>query len=272
MLSDHSCSRRVKANVRSSCTNEFNPGSRPCLVRLNGTPLRLPLRLVLASGVQRTMSKSTAGDSRPPLLSSGSGSSNASATQTTIRLVSTSTNPSSRGSSPPPLDGDYREHLGGSPTSSYSSVDSSTAEDWRRWMRAYTAGSWRGDVAPYPPPPISAVLKAAGELRDPLSSSPRLPVHSLPPPAPNSSNEPSPADFTIYPESASSRSSNGSSVDNPDVNDVMDHFQKKRFLKGPKSPYEQERLRSMKRYNLDDPNRRASIDRVCALRLLVSLS
>lgn len=218
------------------------------------------------------MSTSSSGDSRPGLTSSGSGSSNCAPSsphlgQRTLHLVSTtSPNPSSRGSSPAPVDGDRRDQLGGSPTSSYSSGDYSSdgvVSDWQRWMKAYSAGSWRGDTAPYPPPAINAVLQVAGDLVDVPRAAPRLPSPSLPPPT--SSNHIRAPDFTIYPESASSRSSNGSiHSTSQDQQDVMDHFKRNRYLKAPRSEYEEDRLRTMKRYNLDDPTRRAAIDRVCS--------
>ncbi|ORY76868.1 hypothetical protein BCR35DRAFT_353249 [Leucosporidium creatinivorum] len=166
-----------------------------------------------------------------------------------IHLVSTTPSPSVSSSGSPPSRDSFsspsRDDFG-SPRST-GSLDGGS--EWEGWLRNYSSGAWRGDAAPHPPPAISAVLEAADGP----------PVLDPPPLEKSDSADNLPSSFSLYPESVSSRDSRA------DDDDLLDHFKKHGYLKGPKGKFEQERLRTVRRYNLEDPGRRRSVDRICRL-------
>lgn len=172
-----------------------------------------------------------------------------------LHLVSTTPSPSASSSGSPPSKESFesRRRVRSDEPSSPRSIGSyEGGEEWEGWLSSYSAGAWRGDAAPYPPPAISAVLDAAEGA--PLPDAPPLErkvstssLGSLPP------------SFSLYAESVSSRSSRFGD------DDVLDHFKRTGYLKGPKGKFERERLKTLRKYNLEDPHRRANVDRICRI-------
>lgn len=159
-----------------------------------------------------------------------------------------------------------------------SASESGAHLDWQQWARAYAAGSWRPDTAPQPPEAISRVLDRAQQQISSFDSVLSADSHPLAsgerdsaaqsPSAEALSTSPglSMADFNVYPGSASSPSEQSSTSGRTGESDhLMSFFRRNRYLPAPKSLYEEERLRTMRRYDLQDPVRRArsAINKAC---------
>ncbi|KAK4046701.1 hypothetical protein OIV83_005904 [Microbotryomycetes sp. JL201] len=156
------------------------------------------------------------------------------------------------------------------------------SQDWPSWLDSYAKGQWRPDVPPQPPLAISSVLEQAKASPSPVSDSIRPSLETIYANRPNSqdstmsaqfsvassgpSSPPAATAFTIYPESVSSPS--GESVSSSRASEgeqVLAFFRKHKYLPGPKGAYEEERLRTMRKFDLQDSQRRASINRICRM-------
>ncbi|KAK4048169.1 hypothetical protein OIO90_005933 [Microbotryomycetes sp. JL221] len=156
--------------------------------------------------------------------------------------------------------------------------------DLPAWLDQYAQGGWRPDVPPQPPAAISALLEQtepnqSGAIDQTTNDGgPRMPDRTMSGGSVDTmssqlscsgpvNNSAAPTTFTIYPESASSPSelSSMESRRMSDSENILRFFKKHRYLPGPKGAFEEERLRTMRRYDLQDPQRRASINRICRL-------
>ncbi|KAM0790161.1 hypothetical protein ACM66B_005480 [Microbotryomycetes sp. NB124-2] len=161
-----------------------------------------------------------------------------------------------------------------------SDLDSTASADWPSWLDSYARGHWKPDVPPQPPLAISTVLEQAdstGQSSDAVRPNLEALADSLPgsqesgfstrySASPGSPSSPPATAFTIYPDSVSSPSGGSVSSSRASEGDhVLAFFRKHRYLPGPKGAYEEERLRTMRKFDLQDPTRRASINRICRM-------
>jgi hypothetical protein len=173
----------------------------------------------------------------------------------------------------PPL----REHLSADSSSTASALDS-TRDEWREWIAKYAEGDWAGSVAPAPPLDIVAAMGPKPQTRpksdsataetstagqDAVRSDASVPISTMAT-STTARDIASSEGFVVLPESSFSSGSSGRPSDAQAVQ-LLDFYRQHGYLPGPKSTHEHERLRIMKRFRLDEKDRKRSISRICQL-------
>lgn len=118
-------------------------------------------------------------------------------------------------------------------------VDSSGVS-WGSWVQNYASGRWAGDKEPPLPPAISAILEESAAASSSSSDSPLSETH-------------------LFPTSSTAPSRSRSPAA------LLDFYQQHGHFPAPDGTFEEARLRTVRRYGLDQPKRRAAIDRVCRI-------
>ncbi|GAA6026286.1 hypothetical protein JCM11491_006615 [Sporobolomyces phaffii] len=155
--------------------------------------------------------------------------------------------------------------------------------EWSEWWNDYSRGHFPADRPPAKPAALKdsssdeTVTRLVGPPSPTAASSSDAESSaggSLPPFDRSNSSTSSSAASSHHPppepdlssgsdKHASSSSSPRRIADVPD--EVYDFYQKNRYLPAPKGPFELERLRTIKRYGLDRPERKSAIDRICRI-------
>lgn len=212
---------------------------------------------------------------------------NSSDSYTTVRLVSASPRTPSASLSPdcqrsPPSDVLDREThiLPPDPRTDRFERDSMVSPDmeWDKWVDDYSKGHFPSSEPPEKPKALAqrhsdetvtglhstsdnaegrSSSRIAEAVDSTATSSSRDPTSS---PAPNVDASPRPA---ARPRPAPSARAPHHPPES--AGEIFDFYQDNGYLPAPKGQFEAERLRTIKRYGLDKPERKSAIDRICRI-------
>lgn len=148
------------------------------------------------------------------------------------------------------------------PTSSSAHLAEADAEgvEWTRFVEEYAKGRWDAAKAPAPP---AAIRRLAAE---------RTELHLCERQAENGrALSARSAYMGVLADSASPASSIASSGEGSSSStgespaDLLDFYRRNGHMPAPKGEFEEERLRTVKRYGIDQPRRRAAVEAICAI-------
>lgn len=129
-------------------------------------------------------------------------------------------------------------------------------QDWQSWIRNYSKGQF-----PSSRPPIKP-LALEGPLSRGDASSEEMATRS---PSSQSISSTSTSSIHLLPKSSSSPLLANSKLPIETAEDLRAFYAQNHYLPAPKGPFEEERLRTIKRYGLDRPERKKAIDRICRI-------
>lgn len=148
-------------------------------------------------------------------------------------------------------------------------------DDWTEWVREYSKGTWTGKE----PPPRPAALDA--ELVEAAHDSPSSPHSSLnnnsgfcmphlSTTSPNATTDgPSivspPPGFVVFPDSSSRSSASARDQFEAQADHLLTFYKKNGYLPAVKSEFEPERMKIIRRFQLDQKQRKENISRICSL-------
>ncbi|KAM0745676.1 hypothetical protein T439DRAFT_330489 [Meredithblackwellia eburnea MCA 4105] len=150
-------------------------------------------------------------------------------------------------------------------------LDDMTA-NWDEWVQHYRSGKWKPDETP------SFPYELAASSPNPSSISPVPPPSPRPlqaPPSPSASVGSLPQiglfpervdELHIYP--SSSLTTSASSIQSSPLAssaEIIKFYKANGYFPAPKGIWNDERLQLIRRYGLDQPTRRAAVDRVCRI-------
>ena len=121
---------------------------------------------------------------------------------------------------------------------------------WEDWLAKYSGGEWIGGEGTMEMP---AALRAHLDNNKPSQIPPLSPPLESPPPALPSSQ------LHIYPASVNS------STDTRNPTALMEFYKDNGYFPAVRGPHKEERLRTIKKYGLDNAGRREAVDRVCRI-------
>lgn len=142
----------------------------------------------------------------------------------------------------------------------FGDAEAESAE-WTQFVQDYAQGKWDGTRTPAPPAAIQRLAAGAAERSELhlCEHAEPVPVHLQSSQNDNDADSSSPASSIA----SSGQSSSTSKGESPA--DLLEFYRRHGHMPGPKGEFEDERLRMIKRYGIDQPRRRAAVEAICSI-------